>query len=130
MNHHAAVPIRPSWDHETNHIGSPAYHPDDHFGLLDDNPDDHNHNHINNNNDNHNNNDNNNGYAVNEASSFTHHTYDEFEHNKPSHHQHIGTFNEANIDDDDDDDGEHYNPHHSHEYRPTPGTETYIIIHY
>lgn len=117
MNHHATLPVRPSWDHETNHIGSPSYHPlvhpDDHFGL-DDGPDDHNHHHnsINNNNE----------YAVNEASSFTHHTYDEFDHNnnnKPSHHPHISTFNEANIDDDDED--EHL--HHHHEYRPIPGTK-------
>lgn len=90
------VPARPSWDdHETNHIGSPSYHPlihpDEHFGLLDTD----------------------NGFAVNEAdSTFNHHnTYDEFaNHDKPPGRPHINAFNEAaDIDED---------------YRPLQGTET------
>lgn len=92
MHHHTALPVRPSWDHETNHISSPSYHPlvhpDEHFDLMDDN---------------------NNGYGETDAPSFNHHTYDEFNNNNnnnPGHH-HGNTYNEADNDED---------------YRPYQGT--------
>lgn len=68
-------PARP-WDHETNHISSPSYHPlvvnpDDHFGMVDDG-----------------------GYGVTESdAAFSHHTYNDY---KPGHHN----YNEADDNDD------------------------------
>lgn len=66
-------PDRPSWEHETNHISSPSYHPlvvhaDDHYGLVDEG-----------------------GFGGAESdAAFSHHTYNDY---KPT-----SNFNEADDD--------------------------------
>lgn len=74
-NDHHDSPSRPTWDHETNHISSPSFHPlvhpDEHFGLIDEN-----------------------GFGAEADAVFSHNTYGvDYNNNKPT------TFNGNNNDD-------------------------------